>query len=99
VTKEQAITYLKKLSDTYHCMRSWDEVGRVEKIIAMLQNATIWTPCEERMPTVEDGDEYGRVNTMCIDGTVQTSRYRFVLDDPRYHYAWSRIEQIGGGNG
>jgi len=84
----------------YHAMRLFDDEGRVEKIIAMLQNATIWTPCTERVPTNEDGGgkPNGLVNVKFIDGTItfmsweQVALWKLIV-------AWSRIEPKGGGNG
>lgn len=98
MTKEETIQGLQELYDRMEDAFSLDECSAVSDAIRKLKNATIWTPCTERMPTSEDGDEYGDVNTIDHDGTtcfLQWDEVEFANNV----YAWSRIETIGGGNG
>ena len=73
------------------------EIEALETAISMLTNATIWTPCSERMPTKEDGGKFGKVNTLYDDGSIDDC----VPDEIDLNITthWSRIEPIGGGNG
>lgn len=111
MTKEEVIKTLDEYSSEFHLTLrhedgnspDWMErMARMELAIdtaaTMLQNATIWTPCTERMPDLEDANEDGYVNTQRRDGTTEIEHW----DDVRkseHIIAWSRIEPKGGGNG
>ena len=109
MTKEEVIKTLDEYSSEFHLTLrhedgnspDWTErMARmelaIEHAISMLTNATIWTPCTERMPRYEDADVDGYVNVQRKDGTFGIEEYQDVISD---HYAWSRIKPIGGGNG
>lgn len=107
MTKEEVIDTLSgvdQVDDLFRAAESQEQhkerVRRINEAIAIaakkLKNATIWTPCTERMPTEDDADGYGDVNTIDHDGTtcfLQWDEVEFASNV----YAWSRIETIGGG--
>lgn len=101
MTKEETIQGLQELYDRMEDAFSLDECAAVSEAIKKLANATIWTPCGERMPTKEDGGRTMEVNVKYPDGSVGTVDTFWEVYgegyDPIY---WSRIEPIqGGGNG
>ena len=105
MTKEEVIETLssiRQVNDLYargetqeqYDWRMAQSAVAIERAISMLQNATIWTPCSERMPTVEDGDKEGAVNWYdeedgyCIYNSWDAK-------DMGYDYShWSRITPI-----
>lgn len=103
MTKEKVIEELKEMIQTesngYH--RS-----ALNAAISMLQNATIWTLCEDRYPQVDDADAEGNVNVLFGDGSTGCTSYMTVSIVSRKTktnllsnmvIAWSRIEPIQGG--
>ena len=107
MTKEEVIAKLngiRQVNDLYARGETQEQYDRrmaqsavaIERAISMLQNATIWTPCTERMPRYEDADVDGYVNVQRKDGTFGTEEYQGVISD---HYAWSRITPIERGEG
>ena len=98
--KEEALAKLRKQRDWQYVTLDDDAVRFTNELISMLQNATIWTPCSERMPTVEDGGRTMEVNVKYPDGSVGTvDTFWEVYGEGYDPIAWSRIETIGGGNG
>ena len=96
MTKEEVIERLKDIP-YMDILENADYIA-IARAAKMLTNATIWTPCSERMPTEDDADGYGDVNTIDHDGTtcfLQWDEVEFASNV----YAWSRIKPIGGGNG
>lgn len=111
MTKEEVIALLQSEIDeckevavsTDEQYRSADCSGcaRTKAMIEVLNRCTEWTPCEERMPTKEDGRQFGNIHLKLPDGRIRKIK---VEEAERYYElyprsAWSRIEPQGGGNG
>lgn len=96
MTKEEVIERLKDIP-YMDILENADYIA-IARAAKMLTNATIWTPCTERMPTVEDVGEDELLNWKGEFGTVETDFYNADIE-ARGYIAWSRIEPIGGGNG
>ena len=111
MTKEEVIDALNgvdQVDDLFRAAESQEQhkerARRINEAIAiaakMLQNATIWTPCTDRMPTEKDANRNGNVNAMYADGSIGVKGVPFEMYGKKYDpIAWSRIEPIGGGNG
>lgn len=114
MTKEEVIATLngiRQVNDLYAKGETQEQYDRrmaqsavaIERAISMLQNATIWTPCTERMPTVEDGGRSGVIIVRDADGSTThcgvTSSW--FADRVKRGIAthWSRITPIQGGKG
>jgi len=82
MTKEEVIAELQGIGqvddDLYRADETEEQYAErmqranyaVKLAATMLQNATIWTPCTERMPTVEDGGRSGVIIVRDADGST-----------------------------
>lgn len=105
MTKEEVIRELEEAAEMlkHVGLRGFThEVASLRCAISMLQNATIWTPCTERMPTKEDGDEDGDevVNIRRPNGDFGVATIQNVVSyGLQGGWSWSRITPIERGEG
>jgi len=103
MTKSEVLDGLQKARTTIEVKGALtNEIESINAAISMLQNTTIWTPCTERMPTVEDADKDGYVNVLHANGRAEYMKWFSVPDWINAYSAehnvthWSRIEPMEG---
>ena len=60
---------------------------RIINRLRVIHEETRWIPVSERMPTKEDGDNWGRVRFMYLDGIIETVHYTNCTE----YFSWQRI--------
>lgn len=66
----------------------------IEEACKMLEDATVWIPVSERMPTLEEGDARGKVHIKLPNGSIRKVCHFEVATYCELYpqSAWSRIE-------